>query len=78
MISISWLSTQPWSGRARQNVIILGIFPTTGSKGPVQENMRFFDSFQSPSVGPKILSKVRADFFQKLPIYVILMSHNVF
>ena len=39
-------------------MLILAIFPTTGSKGPVQKKMRFFDFFQSPSVGPKMLSKV--------------------
>ena len=43
-------------------MLILGIFPTTGSKGPVQKKMRFFDFFQSPSVDPKILSKVCGDF----------------
>ena len=41
-----------------KKMLILAIFPTTGSKGPVQKKMRFFDFFQSPSVGPKMLSKV--------------------
>ena len=52
------LSTRPWSGKTPKKVPILAIFPNTGSKGPVQKKMRFFDFFQSPSVGPKMLSKV--------------------
>ena len=44
--------------RTPQKVLILAIFPATGSKGPVQEKMSFFRFFQSRSVGPKMLSKV--------------------
>ena len=44
-------------------MLVLAIFPTTGSKGPVQKKMRFFDFFQSPSVGPKMLSKVCGGVF---------------
>ena len=44
-------------------MLILAIFPTTGSKGPVQKKMRFFDFFQSPSVGPKMLSEVCGGVF---------------
>ena len=56
-IVISFLyATIKWQNIPK--ILILAIFPTPGRKGPVQKNMSFFQFFQSPSVGRKMLTKV--------------------